>query len=127
MGKLHKLRLINAGAEGLQRFSIDNHTLQVVANDMVPIVPYKTNVVPLGVGSRVDVIVKASGSASDAVWMRSDISTFCAFSHQPHALAAIYYPEANDSTVPATAGYFINDTTCTNVFSLFPYASSFYV
>lgn len=48
-GKTRRLRLINAGAEGIQRFSIDNHTMTVKANDFVPIVPYDTNVVTLGV------------------------------------------------------------------------------
>lgn len=48
-GKVHRLRLINAGAEGLQRFSIDGHTLTVIANDFVPVKPYTTKVVTLGV------------------------------------------------------------------------------
>jgi len=37
-GKTHRLRLINAGAEALQRFSIDQHTMTVIANDFVPVV-----------------------------------------------------------------------------------------
>lgn len=37
-GKTHRLRLINAGSEGNQRFSIDGHNLTVIANDFVPIV-----------------------------------------------------------------------------------------
>lgn len=37
-GKTHRLRLINAGAEGIQRFSIDGHNMTVIANDFVPIV-----------------------------------------------------------------------------------------
>jgi FtsP/CotA-like multicopper oxidase with cupredoxin domain len=41
-GKVHRLRLINAGAEGMQKFSIDGHNLTVVANDFVPIIPYTT-------------------------------------------------------------------------------------
>ena len=48
-GKTHRLRLINAGAEGIQRFTIDNHTMTVIANDFVPVQPYQTNVVTLGV------------------------------------------------------------------------------
>jgi hypothetical protein len=36
-GKTHRLRLINAGSEGLQRFSIDGHNMTVIANDFVPI------------------------------------------------------------------------------------------
>jgi FtsP/CotA-like multicopper oxidase with cupredoxin domain len=38
-GKTYRLRLINAGAEGIQKFSIDDHVLAVVAVDFVPIVP----------------------------------------------------------------------------------------
>jgi len=37
-GKTHRLRLINAGSEGIQRFSIDGHNMTVIANDFVPIV-----------------------------------------------------------------------------------------
>jgi FtsP/CotA-like multicopper oxidase with cupredoxin domain len=37
-GKTHRLRLINAGAAGIQRFSIDGHQMTVIANDFVPIV-----------------------------------------------------------------------------------------
>jgi len=41
-GKKHRLQLINAGAEGIQKFSIDGHNLTVIANDFVPIEPYDT-------------------------------------------------------------------------------------
>lgn len=48
-GKTHRLRLINSGAEGLQKFSIDDHEMTVIANDFVPVVPYETKFVTLGV------------------------------------------------------------------------------
>ena len=32
-GKKHRLRLINAGSEGLQRFTIDGLSMTVIAND----------------------------------------------------------------------------------------------
>ena len=48
-GKTHRLRLINAGAEAIQKFSIDGHKLTVIANDFVPIQPYETEIVTLGV------------------------------------------------------------------------------
>jgi FtsP/CotA-like multicopper oxidase with cupredoxin domain len=41
-GKVHRLRLINAGAEGIQHFSLDGHNMTVIANDFVPIIPYQT-------------------------------------------------------------------------------------
>lgn len=48
-GKTHRLRLINAGAAGLQHFSIDGHEMTVIANDFVPVVPYTTKIVTMGV------------------------------------------------------------------------------
>jgi hypothetical protein len=37
-GKTHRLRLVNTGSEGIQRFSIDQHNLTVITNDFTPIV-----------------------------------------------------------------------------------------
>lgn len=48
-GKAHRLRLINAGAAGQQVFSIDEHEMTVIANDYVPVRPYKTKTVFVGV------------------------------------------------------------------------------
>ena len=48
-GKSHRLRLINAGAAAQQVFSIDEHELTVIANDYVPIEPYTSKTVFLGV------------------------------------------------------------------------------
>src|ERR1700709_304435 len=70
-GKVHRLRLINAGAEGIQRFSIDGHTMTVIANDFVPIVPYTTQVVTLGIGQRADILVTGTGGLKSTYWMRS--------------------------------------------------------
>jgi FtsP/CotA-like multicopper oxidase with cupredoxin domain len=114
-GKTHRLRLINTGSEGTQKFTIDNHTMTVIANDFVPIVPYTTNVVTLGIGQRTDILVTANGNPSDVVWMRSDISALCSPSApQRHALAAIYYPEANTAELPNTAATSYTETNCTN-------------
>ena len=99
-GKTHRLRLINAGAEAIQKFSIDNHLLTVMAVDFVPIIPYQTTVVTLAVGQRLDILVTANGTPTDSVYMRSTIST-CSKYKQPNALALIYYPSA-DKTLPPT-------------------------
>lgn len=48
-GKKHRLRLINSGIAAIQKFSIDNHNMTVFANDFIPIEPYTTNIVTLGV------------------------------------------------------------------------------
>ena len=39
-GKKHRLRLINAGGDGQQKFSIDGHKMTIIAQDFVPIKPY---------------------------------------------------------------------------------------
>jgi FtsP/CotA-like multicopper oxidase with cupredoxin domain len=41
-GKKHRLRLINAGGDGQQKFSIDGHNLTIIAQDFVLIKPYNT-------------------------------------------------------------------------------------
>ncbi|KAL2401892.1 oxidoreductase ptaK [Exophiala dermatitidis] len=113
-GQSYRLRLINAGAEGIQRFSIDNHALTVMAYDLVPIEPYTTNVVTLGIGQRADVIVQANGSSSDLVWMRSTISSLCSATTQPDGLAIIYYQDANTTAEPTSSAWPIDDTSCGN-------------
>ncbi|OQO03485.1 hypothetical protein B0A48_10149 [Cryoendolithus antarcticus] len=103
-GKKYRLRLINAGAEALQKFSIDNHKMTVIAHDFVPVNPYDADVITLGVGQRTDIVVTATGKSTDAVWMRSTISLKCSLSDgiSPEAVAAIYYQNANTSAIPNT-------------------------
>lgn len=112
-GTSYRLRLINAGAEGLQKFSIDNHQLQVIAYDFVPIVPYETEIITLGIGQRADVIVTANGTSDSAVWMRSTIST-CSLSKQPFAQAMIYYEDADTTSLPNTTAWIDNSDPCAN-------------
>ena len=108
-GKKYRLRLINSGAEGLQKFSIDGYKLLVIANDFVPVQPYEVDVVTLGIGQRTDVVFSATGSPTDAVWMRSTLGTSafvggCTLNDgvSPEAVAAIYYENADTSAVPTT-------------------------
>ncbi|KAM0521826.1 hypothetical protein ACHAPE_002388 [Trichoderma viride] len=113
-GKTHLLRLINTGAEGLQRFSIDGHKMTVIANDFVDVKPYVTDVVTLGIGQRTNVLVKANGTL-DAYWMRSNISTACSLTNQPNALAAIYYDNADSNKTPQSTAWNAPDPgTCSN-------------
>ncbi|KAI9825280.1 MAG: hypothetical protein M1832_001314 [Thelocarpon impressellum] len=112
-GKKHRLRLINAGAEGIQKFSIDNHNMTVMANDFVPVKPYVTKVVTLGIGQRTDVIVEALGKPSDAYWMRSNISA-CSASRNPDALAVVYYEKANTTGLPKSTAQLDTTSPCQN-------------
>ncbi|KAJ5720790.1 multicopper oxidase [Penicillium malachiteum] len=115
-GKLHRLRLINTGSLANQKFSIDGHNMTVIANDYVPVKPYETNVVTLGAGQRTDIIVNATGSATDMVWMRSDIDMVCLEDTAtfPTALAAIHYESANTRATPKTIGTTWESNNCRN-------------
>ena len=116
-GKTHRLRLINHGSNGVQRFSIDNHNMTVIATDYVPIVPYTADVITLGVGQRTDVLVTALDTPTAAIWMRSELTGGepCGGSGNPQVLAAVYYEDADitaEPTSPYTASY--NSTACWN-------------
>ncbi|KJZ74859.1 hypothetical protein HIM_05768 [Hirsutella minnesotensis 3608] len=107
-GKVHRLRLINAGAEALQRFTIDGHTMTVIANDFVTVEPYDTKVVTLGIGQRTDVLVKADGKL-DSYWMRTNVSEPCSVTLQPYGVAAIYYEGANQNKAPRSTPWDVPD------------------
>lgn len=54
-GDVYLLRVVNGAADTHFDFTIDNHTLQVIATDFVPIEPYYTDVLSIGMGQRYDV------------------------------------------------------------------------
>lgn len=111
--KVHRLRLINSGADGVQRFSIDDHSMTVIAEDFVPVKPYETQVVTLGVGQRTDVLVKANRNPG-AYWIRSNL-TSCSSARQPNALAVVYYEGTDTNATPTSTAWDIPDPgTCAN-------------
>ena len=103
-GKAHRLRFINSGSEAFQAISIDNHTMTVIANDFIPVLPYETGFVTLGAGQRTDVIVHANGDASEAYWLRVWNSPGCGDTLGPDGRAVIFYAEADQTILPTTTG-----------------------
>lgn len=90
--------------------------MTVIANDFVPVQPYTTEVVTLGVGQRTDILVKATGSPTESVWMRSNISAACSLNDgNPHALAAIFYENANTTLTPKSTAWPYVEQGCANV------------
>jgi FtsP/CotA-like multicopper oxidase with cupredoxin domain len=104
-GKKHRLRLINAGTDSSQQFSIDGHTMTVIENDYVAVQPYDTKIVTLGTGQRTDVIVKAIGKPKDTYWMRSTMTCVQNPPPQPEALAMVYYESADTKSVPSSSAW----------------------
>lgn len=114
-GKSYRLRIMNVSSQGMQRFTIDGMNMTVIAHDLIPVVPYQTDVINIGIGQRTDVIVTASGESTDSLWMRSDVSPKCSTSLQGHAKAAIYYEDADTSVLPNTSATPYDDSFCGNV------------
>lgn len=115
-GQTHRLRLINPSSVAVQKITIDNHKFSVIANDFVEIEPYETDVITLGVGQRSDVVVKATGDSTDAVYMRAYRPADCALSNgNEEVLAAIYYEDADRSELPvSSAGPNAYNNDCSN-------------
>lgn len=119
-GKRYKLRLLNTGGDGTQKFSIDGHKLTVVAYDFTQIQPYETDVVTLGVGQRAEVIVEATGKPGDSFWMRSRISYLCLeLTWQATMKAGVYYDGADTNVEPQTDKVEDDTSWCQNVSSSF--------
>ncbi|RAK94977.1 uncharacterized protein BO80DRAFT_469784 [Aspergillus ibericus CBS 121593] len=59
-GTKYRIRLVNATADNHFRFMIDNHTLEVIATDFVPIHPYNTTQLSIGMGQRYDIMEACS-------------------------------------------------------------------
>jgi FtsP/CotA-like multicopper oxidase with cupredoxin domain len=49
-GESYRLRVLNAAIDTHWKFMIDNHQLTVIAMDFVPIKPYTTNYINIGMG-----------------------------------------------------------------------------
>ena len=47
----YRIRLVNGAVDTHFKFMIDNHTMQVIAADLVPIEPYETDVINIGMGT----------------------------------------------------------------------------
>ena len=103
-GKKHRLRLVNTGSNANQIFSIDGHNMTVIANDFVPLKPYSTDAITLGVGQRTDVIVEATGKPSDSYWMRAMIDDTClnATATFVTTKAAVFYEDADTNVAPTS-------------------------
>ncbi|KAJ5777184.1 hypothetical protein N7520_000430 [Penicillium odoratum] len=109
-GTSYRLRLVNAACDTHFKFMIDNHTMTVIANDLVPITPYETNVLNIGMGQRYDVIVTANqASVAKNFWLRAIPQTACSENLSPQNIKGIVYYGDSPST-PTTTEYDYTDS-----------------
>lgn len=106
-GTSYRLRLVNGAADTHFKFTIDNHTMQVISTDFVPIVPYNTTAISIGMGQRYDVIVTASESSGD-YWMRAIPQESCSDNDNVDNILGIVRYDSSSTADPTTSAY---DTT----------------
>ncbi|THC94359.1 hypothetical protein EYZ11_006157 [Aspergillus tanneri] len=75
-GKKYKLGLINTGSLLTYKFWIDGHNFTVIQNDFVPIKPYVTDVLIVGIAQRYEIIIEANATFthSSNFWIHG---TYC--------------------------------------------------
>ncbi|KAF2860096.1 multicopper oxidase [Piedraia hortae CBS 480.64] len=76
-GKKYRLRFINSAVDNFYYVSLDNHPLQVITSDFIPIRPFYTNSLLIAIGQRYDVIINANQTAGN-YWLRVDNAVECA-------------------------------------------------
>jgi FtsP/CotA-like multicopper oxidase with cupredoxin domain len=122
-GKKYLLRIINTSVDTTYIFSIDNHNLTVMSADFVPIKPYNTTNISIGIGQRYHVVLNAvpdntskyPASPSGNYWIRAVAADGCSGFEQgnnPDERQGILNYEGSDiSIVPVTFRRPYN-TTC---------------
>jgi FtsP/CotA-like multicopper oxidase with cupredoxin domain len=102
-GKRYKIRLVNVGGDGTERFGTDGHRLTVISTDCTQIEPYETDIVTLGVGQRADVILTANDpKGTGAYWIRNTVAWCITSNWNALALGALYYAGADTTKQPST-------------------------
>jgi FtsP/CotA-like multicopper oxidase with cupredoxin domain len=120
-GTSYRIRLVNGAIDTHFKFMIDSHNLTVMATDLVPIVPYSTQVLSIGMGQRYDIVVTASESSGN-FWMRAIPQTECSDNDNADNIKGIVRYDSTDTTDPDTAAYTYTDS-CDDedISSLVPY------
>ncbi|KAB2580441.1 Laccase-1 [Lasiodiplodia theobromae] len=100
--------------------------MTVIANDLVPIVPYNTTVLNIGMGQRYDVVITADQeSVGTDFWMRAIPQTACSNNENPDNIKGIVrYSTSTSSEDPQTTGYdYSNECVDEDMDDLVPWVS----
>ncbi|KAL4894413.1 extracellular dihydrogeodin oxidase/laccase [Aspergillus ambiguus] len=108
--KRYRLRLVNAAADSHFRFMIDNHTLEVISTDFVPIVPYNTTNLSIGMGQRYDVIVTAKDLQNGDFWLRAIPQESCSETDAVDNVKGIVRYNSSSTADPNTSAWSYTDS-----------------
>ncbi|KAJ5261097.1 extracellular dihydrogeodin oxidase/laccase [Penicillium angulare] len=109
-GTRYRMRVLNAAADQHFRFMIDNHTLEVIANDFVAIHPFNTTQLSIGMGQRYDVIVTARGLSSGNFWLRAIPQSACSETDATGLVKGIIRYDNSSTADPTTSAYSYTDS-----------------
>ncbi|KKY15402.1 putative multicopper oxidase [Diplodia seriata] len=120
----YRMRLVNGAVDSHFKFMIDNHTLTVIAMDLVPIEPYETTVLDIAMGQRYDVVVTADqASVASDFWLRAIPQSACSDNDNSDDIKGIVHYGSSTDT-PSTSAYDYTDACVDEDTSdLVPYVS----
>ena len=117
-GKRHRLRLINGAVDNNLRVSLDGHRFTVISSDFVPLKPFTTETILLGLGQRYDVIIHAN-QTSENYWLRAEPVAQCASGSSNSGRSIVSYSDAPDGE-PSTEA-FPSPNTCEDPEEIMPW------
>ncbi|KAH8648702.1 multicopper oxidase [Xylariales sp. PMI_506] len=123
-GTSYRMRLINGAVDTHWKFSIDNHTLTVIAADFVPVEPFQLDYLNIGIGQRYDVIITADqADVANNFWMRAIPQAACSDNSNSDDIKGIVTYAGADSATPTTTGWDYTDNCDDETPNLVPYVT----
>ncbi|KAH6637198.1 laccase [Chaetomium tenue] len=119
-GKRHRLRIINTSTENHFQVSLVNHSMTVIASDMVPVNAMTVDSLFLAVGQRYDVTIDANRTPGN-YWFNVTFGgqAFCGGSLNPTPAAIFHYAGAPGG-LPTNKGVPPTDHQCLDLPNLTP-------
>ncbi len=88
---------------------IDSHSFTVMAIDLVPIIPYNTTTLGIGMGQRYDIVVNANQTAGN-YWIRAIPQVACSDNDNADNIKGIMKYDSTNTTEPDTSAYTYTDS-----------------
>ncbi|EME45697.1 hypothetical protein DOTSEDRAFT_129162 [Dothistroma septosporum NZE10] len=117
-GKKYRLRLINVSVDNYINVSLDGHPFLVMTSDFVPIKPYSTNWLTMGIGQRYDVVITANQTAGN-YWFRAEVNTACLSGNKGFGRGIFSYDSVSAGTPQSTA--FASPSGCSEPTNILPF------
>ena len=117
-GKKYRLRLVNTAVDNYIRVSLDSHVMQVMTSDFIPIKPFYTETLLLGIGQRYDVVINANQTAGN-YWFRANVASDCLSGNKGAGLAIWTYSGVTSGTPTSTSYTF--PAVCAEPSGIAPY------